>query len=110
MTVISKPIHITDDTIDKVLATQDKPIIIDFWAEWCGPCHMIAPILEEIAEDYEGKALVTKLNVDENRASAEKYGIRSIPTLLIFKNGEIVDQQIGVVPKQVISEKLDKAI
>lgn len=110
MTVISKPIHITDDTIDKVLATQDKPIIIDFWAEWCGPCHMIAPILEEIADDYEGKALVTKLNVDENRASAEKYGIRSIPTLLIFKNGEIVDQQIGVVPKQVISEKLDKAI
>ena len=110
MSVITKPIHITDDSIDKVLATKDKPVIIDFWAEWCGPCHMIAPILEEIAEEFEGKALVTKLNVDENRVSAEKYGIRSIPTLLFFKNGEVVDQQIGVVPKQILSEKLNRFI
>ena len=110
MTVLSKPIHITDDSIEKVLATKDKPVIIDFWAEWCGPCHMIAPILEELAEDFEGQALITKLNVDENRVSAEKYGIRSIPTLLFFKNGQVVDQQIGVVPKQILSEKLSKHI
>jgi len=110
MAVITKPIHITDDTIDKVLATKDKPVIIDFWAEWCGPCHMIAPILEEIASDFEGKALVTKLNVDENRASAEKFGIRSIPTLLFFKDGQLVDRQIGVVPKQILSEKLSRHI
>ena len=110
MAVITKPIHITDDTLDKVLATKDKPVIIDFWAEWCGPCHMIAPILEEIAEEFEGKALVTKLNVDENRMSAEKYGIRSIPTLLFFKNGQLVDQQIGVVPKQILSDKLNRYI
>jgi len=109
-TVISKPIHITDQTIDKILSTTDKPVIIDFWAEWCGPCHMIAPILEEVAAEYEGKALVTKLNVDDNRISAEKYGIRSIPTLLFFKNGEVVDKQIGVVPKQMITNKVESLI
>ncbi|HEX9649979.1 MAG TPA: thioredoxin [Cyclobacteriaceae bacterium] len=108
MAVLSKPIHITDDTIEKVLSTTDKPVIIDFWADWCGPCHMIAPILEQVAEEFEGRALVTKLNVDENRISAEKYGIRSIPTLLFFKNGKLVDNQVGVVPKQMISDKLRK--
>jgi len=110
MTVVTKPIHITDQTIDKILTSTDKPVLIDFWAEWCGPCHMIAPILEEVAEEMEGKVLVTKLNVDENRMSAEKYGIRSIPTLLFFQNGKIVDGQIGVVPKHVITDKINSLL
>ena len=101
-----EPQVITDANFKEVLDT-DKPVLVDFWAEWCGPCKMIGPIVKELANDYEGKAVIAKVNVDENPSTSAEFGIRSIPTLLIFKNGEIVDKQIGAVPKAVLAGKLD---
>jgi thioredoxin 1 len=99
-------IQITDATLDKVLKT-DKPVVIDFWAEWCGPCRMVAPIIEQLAEEYKDKAVVAKMDVDSNPDTSVKFGIRNIPTLLFFKNGQIVDKQVGAVPKSVLASKLD---
>ena len=101
-----EPQVITDANFKEVLDT-DKPVLVDFWAEWCGPCKMIGPIVKELANDYDGKAVIAKVNVDENPGTAAEFGIRSIPTLLIFKDGEIVDKQIGAVPKAVLSGKLE---
>ena len=106
MTTAIKPLEITDANIDQVIS-GNKPVLIDFWADWCGPCHMIAPVIQELADEYEGKAVVGKLDVDANPVTAQKYGIRSIPTLIITKGGQVVDQQIGVVPKAVIGSKLE---
>ncbi len=103
---MSKAIEITDDNFEEIIAT-DKPVLVDFWAEWCGPCKMIGPIVEELAGDYDGKAVVGKIDVDSNPNLSAKYGIRSIPTLLVFKNGEIVDKQVGAVQKNVLAQKLD---
>jgi thioredoxin 1 len=103
---MSKPVELTDATFDQVVKT-DKTVLVDFWAEWCGPCKMIGPIVEELARDYDGKAVIAKLNVDENPQIPARYGIRSIPTLLVFKNGQVVDKQVGAVPKSVLSQKLE---
>ncbi len=89
------------------IINSDKPVLVDFWAEWCGPCRMVGPIVEELANDYADKAVVGKVNVDNNSEISMKYGIRNIPTLLVFKNGEVVDKQVGVAPKEVLAGKLD---
>lgn len=104
-----KAVEITDANFEEIIQS-DKPVLVDFWAEWCGPCKMIGPVVEELAGEYEGKAVVGKVNVDENGVISAKFGIRSIPTLLIFKNGQIVDKQIGAVPKAVLSKKLEAQI
>ena len=103
---MSKAIEITDSNFEEVI-NSNQPVLVDFWAEWCGPCKMIGPVVEELAGDYEGKAVIGKVNVDENPNVSAKFGIRSIPTLLVFKGGEIVDKQVGAVPKGVLSQKLD---
>ena len=103
---MGKTIEITDATFESILK-DNKTVLIDFWAEWCGPCKMIAPVVEELANDYEGKAVIGKVDVDSNPVISAKYGIRSIPTLLVFKNGEVVDKQVGAVGKPVLSQKLE---
>jgi thioredoxin 1 len=103
---MAKAIEITDANFDEII-NSDKPVLVDFWAEWCGPCKMIGPIVEELAGDYEGKAVIGKVDVDSNPQASAKFGIRSIPTLLVFKNGEIVDKQVGAVPKSVLAQKLE---
>lgn len=103
---MAKAIEITDANFEQII-NSDQPVLVDFWAEWCGPCRMIGPVVEELAGEYEGKAVIGKVNVDENPNISAKFGIRSIPTLLVFKNGEIVDKQVGAVPKGVLSQKLD---
>ncbi len=102
---MSKTIELNDSNFEEAIK-GDKPVLVDFWAEWCGPCKMIGPVVEELAGDYEGKAVVAKINVDENPEVAGRYGIRSIPTLLVFKGGQIVDKQVGAVPKSVLAQKL----
>ena len=99
----------TEANFEEIIAS-DSPVLVDFWAEWCGPCKMIGPVVEELAGEYDGKAIIGKVNVDENPATATKYGIRSIPTLLIIKGGEIVDKQVGAVPKAVLAGKIDSQI
>ncbi len=106
---MAKTIEITDSNFEEII-NSDKPVLVDFWAEWCGPCKMIGPVVEELAGDYDGKAVIGKVNVDENPNVSAKFGIRSIPTLLVFKGGEIVDKQIGAVPKQVLADKLNAQI
>ena len=97
----------TDGNFDELVLKSDKPVIVDFWAEWCGPCRMVGPIVEEVGVDYEGKAVVAKVDVDSNPGITAKYGIRNIPTILFFKNGEVADKQVGAVPKSTIVGKLD---
>ena len=106
---MGKTLELTDSTFDSVI-NSDKPVLVDFWAEWCGPCKMIGPVVEELAGDYEGKAVVAKLNVDENPQVTARFGVRSIPTLLVFKNGQIVDKQVGAVPKSVLATKLQAQV
>ena len=105
-----KPFTFTDANFDTEALQSELPVVVDFWAAWCGPCRMIAPIIEELANQYEGKVKVGKLDVDENQQVAIRYGVRSIPTVLFLKGGQVKDQIIGAVPKSVFVEKLSKLL
>jgi thioredoxin 1 len=105
-----KPMEFTDQNFVSEVLQSDKPVLVDFWAVWCGPCKMIAPFVEELAGEFEGKAKVGKLDVDNNQDTAIKYGVRSIPTVLIFKGGKVVETIIGAVPKVQLKQKLEAAI
>ena len=107
---MSEPITLTDNNFGEEVESAEKPVLVDFWAEWCGPCRMIGPVVKEMASEYDGKAKIGKVNVDENPNTSMKFGVRSIPTLLIFKNGEVVDQIVGAVPKSQLTKKLDAQI
>ncbi len=100
-------LELTDANFEETVLKSDKPVLVDFWAEWCGPCRMVGPVVEELHTEYEGKAIVGKVNVDHNPEVSAKYGIRNIPTVLIFKNGEIVDKQVGAAAKSAYAGKLD---
>jgi thioredoxin 1 len=101
-----KAVEITDANFEQLIQS-DKPVLIDFWAEWCGPCRMVGPVVEELASEYEGRAIVGKLDVDANPQVSSKLGVRSIPTLLVFKNGQLIDKQVGAVPKHALAQKLE---
>ena len=100
-------LEITDATFEEVVLKSDKPVVVDFWAAWCGPCRMVGPIIDEVSTEYEGKAVVGKLDVDANQEFAAKYGVRNIPTVLVFKDGEIVNRQVGVSPKKAYTDAID---
>jgi len=100
-------LELNDLNFDDKVLKSDKPVLVDFWAEWCGPCRMIAPMIEELASEYDGKATIGKLDVDNNQESSVKFGVRSIPTLLIFKDGEIVDRHVGAVGKDILAKSID---
>ena len=103
-------VEFTDANFEELALKSDKPVLVDFWAEWCGPCRMVGPLVEEIANEYDGKAIVGKVNVDKHPNISAKYGIRSIPTIIFLKNGEVVDKSVGAVPKSQLAEKLDAAL
>ncbi len=103
-------LEITDSNFEEVVLKSDKPVVVDFWAEWCGPCRMVGPLVDQLGEEYKEQAVVGKVNVDYNPEVSLKYGIRNIPAILFFKDGQVVDKQIGAVPKSVLSDKLVKQI
>jgi len=108
--VSDKVIHATDADFDAAVLQSDEPVLVDFWAQWCGPCKMIAPALDELADTYAGRAKVVKIDIDRNRATALKYHVRSIPMLLLFKDGQVQATQIGAVGKAQLSQMIDKAL
>ncbi len=101
-------IHVSDADFQEVVLNSDVPVVLDLWAEWCGPCRMIGPIIEEMSGEYEGKAKMVKMDIDANPQTPVKFGVRNIPTVLFFKGGKVVDKQVGAVPKSVFVEKLEK--
>jgi len=107
---VSKPKEVSDSTFEQEVLQAAKPVLVDFWAPWCGPCRMVAPIVEELAQEYDGKVEFVKLNTDDNPNTAVKYGIRSIPTLLVFKGGEPVGQIVGFRPKSDLKQRLDAVV
>ena len=100
-------LEVTDSNFEEQILKADKPALVDFWAEWCGPCRMITPIVNELAEELDGKAIISKVNVDDNPEICSKYGIRNIPTILFFKDGEVVDKQVGATQKNVLLDKIN---
>ena len=107
---MSNAIDISDDNFDSEVLESDKPVLIDFWAEWCGPCKVLGPVIDDVADDYSDKVKFVKLNIDNNPSNTQKFGIRVIPTLLLFKNGEKVDTSVGVLSKSELASFLDKNI
>ena len=103
-------LQITDASFDEVVLKSDKPVLVDFWATWCGPCRMLGPVIEELATEYEGRVVVGKVDVDNNQEFAAKYGVRNIPTVLVFKDGEVVGRQVGVAAKKVYTDALDSLL
>ena len=103
-------LQITDASFDEVVLKCDKPVLVDFWATWCGPCRMLGPVIEELATEYEGRVVVGKVDVDNNQEFAAKYGVRNIPTVLVFKDGEVVGRQVGVAPKKTYTDALDSLL
>ncbi len=100
-------LEITDANFEELVLKSEKPVVVDFWAAWCGPCRMVGPIFDQISEEYEGKAIVGKVDVDANQEFAAKYGVRNIPTVLVFQNGEVVGRQVGVAPKNAYTDAID---
>ena len=103
-------LQITDASFDEVVLKSDKPVLVDFWATWCGPCRMLGPVIEELATEYEGRVVVGKVDVDNNQEFAAKYGVRNTPTVLVFKDGEVVGRQVGVAPKKTYTDALDSLL
>ena len=103
-------LEITDATFEEQVLNSDKPVMVDFWAAWCGPCRMVGPIIDELSTEYEGKAVIGKVDVDANQEFAAKYGVRNIPTVLVFQNGEVVGRQVGVAPNNAYAEALDSLL
>jgi thioredoxin 1 len=103
-------LEITDATFEEVVLNSDKPVLVDFWAAWCGPCRMVGPVIDEVSNEYEGKAVVGKVDVDANQEFAAKYGVRNIPTVLLFHKGEMISRQVGVSPKNAYTDAIDAAL
>ena len=103
-------LEITDSNFEETVLKSDKPVLVDFWAAWCGPCRMVGPIIDELSEEYEGKAVIGKVDIDSNQQYAAQFGVRNIPTVLVFKNGELVDRKVGVSSKNDYAQALDNLI
>ncbi len=103
-------IEVNDTNFEELVLQSKKPVLVDFWAEWCGPCRIVGPIVEELSRDFEGKLVVTKLDVDSNPETAMKFGIRNIPTILFFKGGQVVDKHVGAAPKATLSAKVNSIL
>ena len=103
-------LELTDSNFEEIVLQSDKPVLVDFWAEWCGPCRMVGPVIDELSEDFEGKAIIGKLDVDSNQIYPAKFGVRNIPTVLLFKDGEMISRQVGVAPKQTYEDAINSAL
>lgn len=108
--VSASVLHLTDDDFDQTITNSKVPVLVDFWAEWCGPCRRIGPIVEELAKEYDGKLTVAKINIDEHQAAATKFGVQSIPTLMIFKQGQLAERVVGAVPKETLVDAIHRVL